>query len=360
MSSKKLNKFLPIKSKFSYYTFCFVLLILVILSIILSIFIGSVNIQSDWIFKIIFNNILNQEYFHIVWPKSSESIVWNIRLPRVLLSVIVGAGLSLCGIVMQALTKNSLADPYILGISAGASSGAVAAMMFGFFSFLSGYSTLIGAFSGSVVAIVIVFKFAAVRGRITSTQLVLSGIAVSAVFSAITNLMIFKADNSDKVKSALFWMIGSLGATKWSYIPYTGAIFIICGILFLILHKSLDALLLGDATAITLGVNTRVLKITIIVLCTLLTGSIVSVSGVIGFVGLVIPHITRTFVGSSHKRLMPAAILLGGLFLIWSDVCARLIVSPEELPIGVVTAFIGAPFFLWLLRKSSYSFGGSK
>lgn len=336
------------------------LLSAVLISIVLAIFIGSVNIKSDWIIKIIFNNILKREYFHVVWPKSSEAIVWNIRFPRVLLSAIVGAGLSLSGIAMQALTKNSLADPYILGISSGASAGAVAAMLFGFFSFFASYNTMVGAFCGAVAAIIITFKFATIKGRITSTQLVLAGIAVSAIFSATTNLMIFKQNNADKVKTALFWMTGSLGGTKWNYVIYVSAIFIICTIIFLILHTSLDALLLGDTTAITLGVNTRVLKIIIIVLCTLLTGAIVSVSGVIGFVGLVIPHITRTFVGSKHKRLMPAALLLGALFLIWSDVCSRVIVSPEELPIGVVTAFIGAPFFLWLLRTSSYSFGGSK
>ncbi|MBW6411734.1 FecCD family ABC transporter permease [Clostridium weizhouense] len=360
MNNKKIKRFLPLKSRFSYFTFCFVLLVFLLVSIILSIFIGSVNIKGDWIFKIISNNILNQDYFHVVWPKASESIVWNIRLPRVLLSVLVGSGLSLSGIAMQALTKNSLADPYILGISSGASSGAVATIMFGCFSFLSSYSTMIGAFIGAVTAIILTFKFSCIRGRITSTQLVLSGIAVSALFSALTNLMIFKENSSDKIRTALFWMTGSLGGTRWSYIGYVGVLFIICTILLLVLHKALDALLLGDATAITLGVNIRVLKIIIIILCTLLTGSIVSVSGVIGFVGLIIPHITRTFVGSSHRRLMPASILLGALFLIWSDVFARVIVSPEELPIGVVTAFIGAPFFLWLLRKSSYTFGGSR
>lgn len=360
MFNKSLKDLLPLKSKLSYFIFCLVLIFLVLLSMILSILIGSVNIESCWIFKIIFNNSMHQEYFQAVWPKSSESIVWNIRLPRVLLSAIVGAGLSLCGIAMQALTKNSLSDPYILGISSGASSGAVAVIMFGFFSFLTPYSITAGAFIGAVLAIIIALKFANIRGRITSTQLVLSGIAVSALFSAITNLLIFKEDNSDKVRTALFWMVGSLGGTKWSYVPYSGIMFAICTVSFFVLHKSLDALLLGDATATTLGVNTKLVKIVIIVLCTLLTGSIVSVSGVIGFVGLVIPHITRTFVGSNHKRLMPAAVLIGALFLIWSDVCARVIVSPEELPIGVVTAFIGAPFFLWILRKSSYSFGGSK
>lgn len=349
-----------ILKKSAYFVFCVVLLSILIVSMIVAFCIGSVNIQMDWILKIVVNNILHYQYFTVEWPKSVESIIWDIRFPRVILSIIVGSGLSLCGIAMQAITKNSLADPYILGISSGASSGAVAAMLFGFLSFLSGYNVIAGAFIGSVVAIIIVFKFAMNKGQIGSIQLVLSGIAVSSVFSAITNLIVFKTNDSDKVKSALFWMIGSLGGTKWSYIPYVGAVFIICSILLLILHNTFDILILGDATATTLGANIRILKATIIIICTLLTASIVSVSGVIGFVGLVIPHISRTFVGSKHSRLMPVSILLGGIFLIWADVCARVVVSPEELPIGVVTAFIGAPFFLWLLKKSSYSFGGGR
>lgn len=346
------------KTNNNYYgIFTAILIVFLIISIVLAVLIGSVDIKSNWVVEIVFNHLLHREYFEILWPKSIESIVWNIRLPRVLLAAFVGAGLSLSGIVMQALTKNSLSDPYILGISSGASAGAVATIMFGFLGLLGPINILVGAFIGAIVSIVITFKFASVNGRLTSTQLVLSGIAVSALFSAITNLLIFKESSADKVRTALFWMIGSLGSANWDYIMYIAIVFIICTSILLIFHKALDALLLGDDTAITLGVNIRLLKVIMIILCTLLTGAIVSVSGIIGFVGLVIPHITRKFVGSNHRKVMPAAILLGGLFLIWCDVFSRIIVSPEELPIGVVTAFVGAPFFLFILRKNLSSSG---
>lgn len=350
-------KIKKISNHYKYSIFIASTIVFLILSIVIAVLIGSVNIQNNWVFEIVVNHVLQREYFETLWSKSVESIVWNIRLPRVLLAAFIGAGLSLSGIVMQALTKNSLADPYILGISSGASAGAVTIIMFGFLGFLGPINILVGAFIGAIVSVVITFKFAAINGRLTSTQLVLSGIAVSALFSAITNLLIFKESSADKVRTALFWMVGSLGSANWEYVIYIGIVFILCTAIVLILHKALDAILLGDDTAITLGVNIRLLKVIMIILCTLLTGAIVSVSGIIGFVGLVIPHIARVFVGSNHSRLMPAAILLGGLFLIWCDVFSRTIVSPEELPIGVVTAFVGAPFFLFILRKNLSSSG---
>lgn len=338
--------------KYKYPILIAILLIILGISIVSAVLVGSVDIQRNWVLEIITNHLLKREYFEAMWPKATESIVWRIRLPRVLLALFVGSGLSLSGIVMQALTKNSLADPYILGISSGASAGAVATIMFGILSSLGGINIVIGAFIGAVLAIIITFKFSSIKGRITSTQLVLAGIAVSAMFSAITNLLIFKESSEDKVRTAMFWMVGSLGGATWNYLKYIFVIFIICTLILCIFHKGLDALLLGDDTAATLGVNVKSLKAGMIVLCTLLTGAIVSVSGIIGFVGLVIPHIARKLAGPSHKRLMPVAIFLGGLFLIWCDAFSRTIVAPEELPIGVVTAFVGAPFFLFILRKN--------
>lgn len=354
MGIRKMNE----KHKYSIMSIAFILILL--LSIVLAVLIGSVNIESSWVVKIIANHILKREYFNIEWGKSIESIIWNIRLPRVLLAAFVGAGLSLTGIVMQALTKNSLADPYILGISSGASTGAVVVIMFSFLGFLGTINIVFGAFIGSILSVIITFKFASINGKITSTQLVLSGIAVSAFFSAITNLLIFRESSSDKIRTAMFWMVGSLGSATWKYVTYISIVFIICSVILLIFHKPLDVLLLGEDTANTLGVNVRLLKLIMIILCTFLTGAIVSVSGIIGFVGLVIPHISRKLVGSRHKKLMPFAILIGAIFLIWCDAFARVSVTPEELPIGVVTAFIGAPFFLFILRKNVSSIGRGK
>lgn len=203
-------------------------------------------------------------------------------------------------------------------------------------------------------------KVSSVSNRITSIQLVLAGIAVSTLFQAVTNFMIYyNQTGDDKVKTAVYWMMGSLSGANWSTVLYVFIIFIICTVILFFFTDSLDVLMLGDDAATTLGVNLMRIKVSIIVLCTILTGAIVSVSGVIGFIGLIIPHITRSLVGSKHSRLMPASILLGGVFTILCDWISRIVVIPEELPIGVLTALFGAPFFLFLIRKSRSKFGGA-
>jgi hypothetical protein len=254
---------------------------------------------------------------------------------------------------MQALTKNTLADPYVLGISQGASAGAVFMIMYGSLFFYGPYGTMLGAFIGAVISIIIALNIAKIRNKITATQLILAGIAVAALFGAATNLMIYmQRTGSDKVKTAQYWMMGSLSGSTWERLLYVSTTFLLCFIVIYSIRKMFDAMLLGDDVAMTLGVNTSKLKIIMILVATLLTGVIVSISGVIGFVGLTIPHITRSIVGSKHTRLIPAATLVGGTFLVVADVISRVIISPEELPIGVVSAFFGAPFFLYLIKKS--------
>lgn len=329
------------------------LAVILVVSIVAAIFIGSVNIRGVWIFQIIVNNMFGHEIFKAVWPASVNSIVWEIRFPRVLLAAVVGAGLSVSGIAMQALTKNSLADPYVLGISSGASTGAVVSILLGIFA------VPFGAFLGAALSMAIVFNIAGLKGRVTSTRLVLTGVAVSAMFSSITSFMVFRADNQNKVRSVLFWMEGSLGGTTWNYIMYTFVVLVLCSAVIYIFSRTLDAFLLGDDTAVTLGIDVKKSKTIIVLVSTLLTGTMVSASGVIGFVGLVVPHICRSIVGSKHSRIIPVSIFSGAIFLIWVDVFSRMIASPEELPIGIVTSLVGAPFFLWILRKSNYMFGGN-
>ena len=325
----------------------------------LAIRLGSVQIDADIIKGILVNKLTRSEYYAVNWENSMESIVWDIRAPRVFTAFIVGAGLTLCGILMQVLTKNSLADPYVLGISHGASAGAVSVIMYGYLWFLGGYGTMAGAFAGAMISIALSMKIASVRKKITATQLVLAGIAVSALFSAVTNLMIYHTKTgSDKVKTASFWMMGSLSGASWEKLKYVTIAFLFCFALIMFLTRQLDVLMLGDDVASTVGVNTDKLKLMIILLATLLTGVIVSVSGPIGFVGLTFPHITRSIVGTKHKRLVPASILVGGSFLVTADILSRVIVAPEELPIGVVSAFFGAPFFLYLIRKGNKKAGG--
>ncbi len=352
MKFLSLKNKLPITGKKVYALYLFII-VLIITTTVIATLLGSVNIKPNWVLKILVNNTMKRQIFTPEWKPNTESIIWTLRMPRVFMALIVGAGLSLCGILMQALTKNSLADPYILGISSGASFGAVLVIMYGVFGFAGQYNIMIGASLGAIIAIIIAINVASISGKITATQLILAGIAVSALFGSFTNIMIYHTKTgSDKVRSALFWMIGSLSGATWSKTIYVAIIFAICSIVIFLMYKSLDALLLGDDNAITIGANLSKIKPLIIVVCTILTGAIVSVSGVIGFVGLIIPHITRGIVGPNHKRLVPASILIGGLFMIICDMISRTLVSPEELHIGIVTSVFGAPFFLYLVRKN--------
>ncbi|GAA0117020.1 FecCD family ABC transporter permease [Clostridium senegalense] len=346
------------KFKINIYIIYTALILFLVFSIIVAINVGSVDVSSSELFKIIINKTSGNDVFDKTWSSSVENIIWQLRLPRTLLAGIVGAGLALSGVLMQALTKNVLADPYILGISSGASTGAVISILLGSSLAIPFMSIHIGAFIGALFSSILVFVLSSKKGKFSSSSLVLTGVAVASVFSAITNFIIFKAEDVRKLYSVMFWMTGSLAGSKWDDVPLAFLVLIISSIISLVIHKTLDAMLLGEDAAITLGVNIKLFKKIIIVTSTLLTGIMVSLSGIIGFVGLIIPHICRTIAGSVHKKLIPLTVLLGSLFLIWSDILGRMIGSTEELPIGVVTAIIGAPFFLWLLRKSKYSFGG--
>lgn len=343
-----------VKNRSSFVLLLLMALLLIAAAMCISVSIGAVSISPADITKIILNKTFGRELFAPGWEQKTESIIWNIRFPRVILAFIVGAGLALCGVLMQALTKNSLADPYVLGISSGASAGAVCAIVLGCFNFMGGYSTIFGATLGAALSITLSMRIATIRGRITSTQLVLAGIATSALFSAVTNLIVYGYHTgSDKTKTALFWMVGSLTGATWSKVRYVAVVFVITVVVVLLFSKPLDVLLLGDDVAETLGVDTKRIKLVIIIASTVLTGVVVSVSGVIGFVGLVIPHMVRNVTGSKHGRLTPMALLAGGLFTVLADLISRVIIAPEELPIGVISAFFGAPFFLYLIRKNS-------
>ena len=335
--------------------FLIVALILFVLTTMISIWFGAVKIRPDWIGAILVNKtlggIFGRELITPEWQENIASIVWDIRLPRVIESFMIGSGLALAGLGMQALTKNSLADPYVLGISSGASAGAVFVIMTGALAFLPGYRVMLGGFVGAVIAIILAVRCATIRTRMTAVQLVLAGVAVSSLFSAAVNVLIYTSSESSKQKTAMFWMIGSLAGANWTDVKILAVVFIPCLLIFFLIRKSLDVLLLGDDAAKTLGVNLGVLKLLIIIGSTLLAGSIVSMSGVIGFVGLVIPHLTRMFVGSTHKYTIPGVVLVGGVFMLWCDLISRIVAAPQEIPIGVITACIGAPFFLFMLRR---------
>lgn len=285
-------------------------------------------------------------------------VIWDIRLPRVLLAVVVGAGLASVGVLIQAMVRNALAEPFVLGISTGASVGATAVTLFGALAGFGLYALSAGAFLTALAATLIVYVAAGGRKRATPLRLVLTGTALSYGFSALTMVLIFNAPNGDAARSALFWLLGSLAGANWLSLPIAGAV-VLAGIAVSLAYAGkLNALSMGDEAATTLGVNVRRLRALLFVLSAAMTGVLVAVSGAVGFVGLMVPHLVRMVVGADHRRVLVIAPMAGAVFVVWVDVAARVLAAPEELPLGVITAAIGVPCFLWLMRSRAYVFGG--
>ncbi|GAX90307.1 ABC transporter permease [Effusibacillus lacus] len=334
-------------------------MIALVVSMTVAITLGPVSIEPGTVWRIALSHIpFFNEWVQAHWSKAQEHIVWDIRFPRVLLGAVVGAGLSVVGVAMQALVRNSLADPYILGVSSGASVGATLVILFGAFGMFGQYALSFGAFAGALLSIVFVFFLSQVGGRISTVRLLLAGIAVSAILMALTSIIIFAAPKENGIRSVLFWLKGSLAGAKWDYLTIPALAVVAGTVVLLFQSRSLNAMLMGEETAITLGVNTERFRKFLLVITALLTGVIVAISGAIGFVGLMMPHVVRLVVGSDHRRVLPISSLLGAIFVIWADVIARLWFAPEEIPIGIITSLCGGPFFIWLMRRSSYSFGG--
>ncbi|EON74552.1 FecCD family ABC transporter permease [Lysinibacillus sphaericus] len=334
------------------------LLLLLFISITFAIMIGSVSITPLYVWKVILSKIpLVQNWIEQDWSRSQEIIIWQIRVPRVLLAAIVGGGLAIAGAAIQALVRNSIADPYILGVSSGATVGATAVIILGAFSFLGIYALSIAAFLGSLLAIVLVFFLSRVGGRISIFRLLLAGMAVSFILSATSNFILMMSKQEGGMKAVMYWMLGSLAGAKWNNLLIPTIIFVVVFALLWLHYRNLNLLLLGEEAAVTLGVNLQQFRIQLVVLVSLLTGVLVAVSGSIGFVGLIIPHIVRLIIGSNYKYVIPISALLGAIFLVWADALARILIAPEEMPIGIITAFCGGPFFIWLLRRNNYSFG---
>lgn len=340
---------------------CAVLLAVLVLSIIAAIGIGPVSIPFTDVWRVMLHKmgcLLTGSSAGLPGIKeSTQNIVWFLRAPRVLLGALIGAALTMSGVGMQAFTKNPLAEPYVLGISSGASFGAVLAMLAGVsLPILGELSVSFGAFAGALVSILLVYALARTRGTIAPIRLVLVGVAVSSLFSAFTNYIVYTAPDDAAVREATFWMLGGLGSAKWEDLPILVCLVVPAFILLLAIAKPLNAMMMGDSSAVTLGVNLTVVRNILIVVTSLLTAAAVAVSGCIGFVGLVIPHFVRSVVGPDHRKLLPLSTLFGSIFLIWVDVGARMLNPPAEIPIGILTAFIGAPLFLWMIKVRRYEF----
>lgn len=331
-----------------YRLLLFGLTVLLALSCTWSLAFGAARVELGQVLA-----ILGQHLFGIAveTPVSvgQDSIVWQLRAPRVLLGALVGAGLALVGTVLQAVTRNPLADPHLLGVSSGAAFGAVVVVLYlGEFAGL--LSLPLAAFVGALASMLLVLAIASRSGRLESDRLLLAGVAVSFVMMAASNLLLYLG-NPHAASSVLFWMLGGLGLARWELLWLPALCLALALALLLGLGRALNALMAGEQSAVSLGLEPRRVRLLAFVVASLLTGVLVSLSGAIGFVGLMLPHVARFLVGAEHRRLLPVAALLGALFLVWVDVAARTWLAPQDLPIGIVTAAIGGVFFVALLRR---------
>lgn len=319
------------------------------IAVVTAVAVGSVTISFATVVRIMIEQ-LHPGSIIPTWTPTEAQIVWDFRLPRALLGVIVGAALAVSGATLQAMVRNPLADPYIFGVSSGASVGAVAVLTLGT-AFVGGLSLSLAAFVGALIAMAIVYLMAQQQGRTTPMRLVLAGVALNYVLSAVTSYLVLRASGPNQgVTAVLTWLAGSLGSAEWANLGLPGfVVFTVTGVL-LLQARALNALLAGEETATGLGIDVERFRIRLFVMTSLLVGVVVAISGAIGFVGLMIPHIVRMIVGSDHRRVLPVAALLGSIYLVLVDLIARTIIAPQELPVGMVTAAFGGPFFLWLLR----------
>ena len=329
-----------------------VLIVCAVITLILSIGLGPVSVSPITTAKILISKI---PFLGSVIPQTWEQLDYNIiiglRLPRVLLGMVVGASLAVTGVTMQALVRNKLADPFILGVSSGASAFATLGMLFGAFSFLGTYSLSLSAFIGSAVTIIFVYILSRRNGRINIAQMLLSGVAVSMIMDGFTNIITLSAPNALGLHNASFWMSGSLAGAKLEYLTLPFAVLVICTAVLMMNYRGLNLLVLGDESAGTLGINVGRLQKLLILVASLMSGVTIAISGSIGFVGLMVPHFTRLLVGGDHRKVLPVSALLGGILVVWVDVLARTVIAPEELPVGMLTAVIGGPIFIWMLRR---------
>jgi len=291
--------------------------------------------------------------FTATWQPSAETILFQIRLPRVIAAALVGSALASAGVLFQGLLRNPMADPYIIGTSAGAAFGATVAMMLPIsLAFLSFGLVPIAAFVGALAAVLLVYNLARVGGKTPVVSMLLAGFAVSAMLTAIMFFMVTLSGKTGLLQSIYSFLMGSISVSGWNKIVVVAPLIIGGIIAARFLAFRLNAFALGEEGAAYLGIDVERDKLLVLVLGSLLTAAAVSISGLVGFVGLVVPHAVRLVLGPDHRLLLPAAALFGGAFLILADLLARTMLAPREIPLGILTAFIGAPFFIYLLRRT--------
>ncbi|GCD47547.1 FecCD family ABC transporter permease [Streptomyces paromomycinus] len=328
-----------------------VLGVLLLVSATAGMAIGSVHVPPGEVWGIV-THALGADLADPGWSRARETIVLDVRAPRVALGAVTGAGLAVIGTAMQALVRNPLAEPYLLGVSSGASLGAVMVIVFGV-SLFGPVSLSAAAFAGALLTLLLVYTTARTGGRITSVRLVLSGVAMAAVLTAVMDILLLTSDRGNEARAVLAWTLGGLGGVQWGTLWLPGLALLLGIAVLLVQARSLNLLLAGEEAATTMGLDVARFRARMFVLLSLVTGVLVAAAGPIGFVGLMLPHVVRLFVGGDHRRVLPAAALAGAVFLIWADIAARTVAAPMEIPVGVLTALCGGPFFLWLMRRDA-------
>ncbi len=318
------------------------LILLGILLVSLSVTKGSVKISFKEVIEIIFNN---KEA-----SRSHSFIILNLRIPRTISAIVVGMSLAISGAIFQTLFKNPLTEPYLLGISSGAALGVTIATVFNLINIIPGiWGTFIFAFVFALLTAYIIFTLAG-KNRSSLLILLLSGLAINFFFSALNSLLLYF--NRDKLENIIYWQMGSFSLSSYEKILFTMPIMILLIIILLFKTKELDVLLLSDDTALTIGVDVKKQRVMLLLITTLLTSFCVGLAGIIGFVGLIIPHIVKLLFGLKHKYVLPLSLYLGAIFTLLCDILSRTLIPNTEIPIGIITALFGAPFFLYILRKT--------
>ncbi len=324
---------------------------LLALTVFVSSSMGFVKIPTLEVVKIILSHALGIKFSGI--SPLHDSVVMDIRLPRIICASLVGGGLAICGVVFQGILLNPLADPYTLGISAGAAFGASISLLFGL-SFLGIYTVSLFAFIGGILTLIVVIYLSSTSsGGISSNNLILSGVIVSAILSAGISFCKYLAQ--ERVAIIIFWLLGSFASSTWMNAIILLVCLIASAVVFIFYYRELNVLCLGGKTAASLGINPQRVRILLLTVASLLTGVCVSFSGIIGFVGLLIPHMVRSITGPDHLKLIPLSLLVGAILMVVADTTARAVL-PAEVPIGVLTALIGGPFFCYIFRKRQVGF----
>jgi iron complex transport system permease protein len=323
----------------------FLVLAALLVAIVAGVAIGEMTIPMETTIAAVTNRL---GLTAIALPRIQEAVIWDYRLSRSLVAAFCGAGLALSGAILQSLLRNSLAEPYVLGISAGASTGAVSVMLLGFGA--GAISLSAGAFAGALIAFIFVVMLSS--GRQTADRTILAGVAASQLFNALTSYIVSTSANAEQARSVMFWLLGSLAGVRWPEVTLAASV-VTVGLVVCIWHaRALDAFTFGEDAARSLGIAVRPVRVVLLLITALMTATIVSMVGAIGFVGLVIPHAARFIVGPGHIRLLPACALIGALFMVLADIVSRIVIAPQILPIGVVTALVGVPFFCVILYRA--------